>query len=189
MDGLDHAQLLKDTAHGDQPAFERLVRHWEGALQRFLERIVGNAVLAEDARQLTFLRIYTRAGQYRGGSAKSWIFRVAYSVGLNVRRGESRRAAEALDMADRLADTASTPDVDAVFGEQRDAVRLALGRLDDSDRTLLWLRVAEDLSLREIGRVLDQPPSTLRYRLVRAMDRFARELKPMLGSGEPHAVP
>ena len=189
MDGLDHARLLQATARGDHSAFETLVRHWEGPLQRFLVRLVGNAVLAEDARQLTFLRIYTRATQYRGGSAKSWIFRVAYSVGLNVRRGESRRAAETLELHDLLADEAATPDVDAVFGEQRDAVRVALDRLDDSDRTLLWLRVAEDLSVREIGRVLDQPPSTLRYRLVRALDRFRKELKPLLGNGEPHAVP
>ncbi len=185
----DDPLLIERTARGDHEAFEVLVRRWEGPLARFLERLVGSATLAEDARQLVLLRVYTRAGQYRGGSVRSWIYAIAYSVGLNLRRGELRVSLAPL--AEDVPLYAADPLPEVVVGddEERGAVRRALTRLEEDDRVLLWLRVAEGLTVDETSNVLDLPCSTLRYRTRRALKRLRGELGSLLENGEHHVVP
>ena len=179
----DDRVLLARVATGEARAFEAFVRRWESPLYRFLVRLTGSASLAEDARQLTLVRVYTRSGSFRGGSVRAWLFRIAYTVGLNARRDEARRTVPRLDPRTGVVDAAPPPPEAAERAEDRRRVRDALERMDESDRLLLWLRVAEGLSFDEVGDVLDAPPTTLRYRFTRALARMRRELGKKRGCG------
>ncbi len=181
---------------GDDAAFEILVRRWEAPLYRFLRRITGSAVLAEDARQLTLVRILQRAETYRGGSVSVWIYRVAYHIGIDVRRRESRGSARSPLVAGKTVvgetaagetavgkagahqrvDRSPSPAVAAETRERDDRVRRALDRLDHADRALVWLRVAEGLSFEQVARVTGEPRSSLRYRFLRALRRLRKHL-------------
>src|SRR5262245_9663900 len=70
--------LLQRTAAGDDAAFEALVRRFEQPLYRFLRRVTGCPQTADDVRTWTYLRVYEKASQYRGGSARAWVFRIAW---------------------------------------------------------------------------------------------------------------
>ncbi|MBL8692946.1 MAG: RNA polymerase sigma factor [Planctomycetes bacterium] len=168
------AELLEQTARGDARAFEQLVRRWETPLYRFLLRVTGSDGLAEDVRQSTFLRVYEKAGNFRGGSAMVWIFRIAFRGAVRARRREqvSRRLlvgpvpdAELLPSPESFGDCAEA-------AEERSAVRAGLAELSEADRALLWLCVVESMPLDAAARVLDTPSSTLRYRLGRALARL-----------------
>jgi RNA polymerase sigma-70 factor (ECF subfamily) len=181
------ASLLRRTAGGDRRAFEEFVRRWEGPLYRFLRRTTGSDAFALEARQVTLLRIYTRAGSYRGGDVPVWLFRTAYRVAANFLRREARASHPPLDAADRVAAASAPPDVLLAEEEERAAVRRALDRLSASDRAVLWLRIAEGFSGAEVARVLDAPPSTLRYRLAGALRALKRNLYETQGNGRHHA--
>ena len=187
MEVPEDRALIERTARGDAEAFEAFVRRWEGPLYRFLLRTTGSPALAEEARQLTLVRIYTRAGGYRGGSVPVWLFRTAWSVAANLRRDETRAALGALP--ETVVDGALTPDRRAEEDEEKEALRLALSRLPEETRAALWLRVAEGMSLAETAGALGVPPSTLRYRLYLALRRLKRELDSPWGSGERDALP
>ena len=176
MDPDEDRLLLERTASGDARAFEAFVRRWEGPLYRFLRRVTGSDALAEDARQVTLLRAYHHAPRFRGGSVAVWLFRTAFRSARNLARGAERGRAVGLDAAAHVRDAGPSPAACAVAAEQGDALARSLARLEPDDRALLWLRVAEGLSLDESARVLRAPASTLRYRFERALARLRREI-------------
>jgi RNA polymerase sigma-70 factor (ECF subfamily) len=64
------------------------------------------------------------------------------------------------------------PDETAVAADETVMIRRALSRLNESDRTLLWLREVEGLDYKAIGKRLEMKPATVRVRNHRARNRL-----------------
>ncbi len=58
--GRTRAAVVRAAMDGDLAAFERLVRCYQAHVWRFLRHLLGDAALAEDVTQETFLRLYQR---------------------------------------------------------------------------------------------------------------------------------
>jgi RNA polymerase sigma-70 factor (ECF subfamily) len=174
--------LLQRTAAGDDAAFEALVRRFEQPLFRFLRRVTGSPQTADDIRTWTYLRVYEKARQYRGGSARAWVFRIAWRGAVNaLRRERGRRAERPWSLAG--TELAAAPPVDAALDlrEEGERLRQVLDAMDGRTRALLWLCAAERMPLEEAARVLRRPASTLRYQLNKALERARREMRSPLG--------
>ena len=179
----DGTDLIARAAAGDRDAFAAFVRRWERPLYRFLERMLNSADLAEEARQLTLLRVLERGRGFRGGSASTWLFQIAYRIGLDLRRRERYRRTEQLP-DDAPGRTGDDPADAAADGDERAFVRAALAVMEPEDRALLWLRVADGRTFASVAATLEIPESTARLRLVRALGRLKRRLRaPAAGSG------
>ena len=176
MQEAELQDLLRRVAAGDRGAFEAFVRRFEGPLYGFLLRVTGSSALAEDARQLTFVRVFRRAATFHGGSVSVWLFRTAYRIAIDVHRRESRAVSPAVAAFVERADGSPSPHALAEQSERRSRVRAALAELSDDDRALVWLRVAEELSFADVAEVTGQPASTLRYRFLRALRRLRKHL-------------
>lgn len=175
----DGADLIAKAAAGDRAAFDAFVRRWERPLLGFLERTLGSAHLAEEARQVTFVRVLQRGGSFRGSTpaeASTWLFRVAWNIALDLRRRERLRTTAALDDGAPLPDVAPGPADLAARSDDDAFVREALSRMDAEDRALLWLRVADGRTFASVGRTLGLAESTVRLRFVRALGRLRRQL-------------
>jgi RNA polymerase sigma-70 factor, ECF subfamily len=179
----DGPDLIAKAAAGDRDAFAAFVRRYQGPLHRFLERMLDSADLAEEARQLTLLRVLERGRSFRGGSASTWLFQIAYRIGLDLRRRERRRRTEPL-AAEPPGRAADDPAEAAADGDERAFVRAALAGMEPQDRALLWLRVADGRTFASVAATLEIPESTARLRLVRALGRLRRRLRePAQGNG------
>jgi RNA polymerase sigma-70 factor (ECF subfamily) len=77
-----------------------------------------------------------------------------------------------LELADRLLAHQCGPGSRLSRHERREAVRSGLDRLPDRDREVLVLRFLEDLSTAEAAAVLGTGASTVKMRLVRALQRL-----------------
>jgi DNA-directed RNA polymerase specialized sigma24 family protein len=87
---------------GDLAAFERLVRRCQAHVRRFLRHLLGDAALAEDVTQETFLRLYRRLPSFAGRSRfSSWVFPVARNADIDALRAARRR--------DRLLEALAPP--------------------------------------------------------------------------------
>ncbi len=95
---------------------------------------------------------------------------------LNTRRGEGRRDALAVRVADALphADSACRADADLVA--QRIDLAAAWRRLSDTEQEALSLTVFEDLTSPQAARVLGVTPTAYRLRLLRARRALRRQL-------------
>ena len=60
-------ELLGRFRRGQREAFGVLVRRYEGELYGYLRRYLGDANLADDVFQNTFLQLFTKIGKYEPG--------------------------------------------------------------------------------------------------------------------------
>src|SRR5436305_1047943 len=91
--GLTDGELPERyRAHGDEAAFETLVRRHGPMVLGVCRRVLRNAHDAEDAFQATFLVLVRKAGPIgRRDALGSWLYGVAYRVALKARAAAARR--------------------------------------------------------------------------------------------------
>ena len=136
-DTNDDLSLIQQVAElHDKTAFDRLVRKYQSPIRRFfLHQTLGDAQLSDDLAQDTFIRAYTSIGTFRGSAAFStWLFRIAYNVFYDYRRG-LRPSADDLDAVRPAAAGADRSLGMDVYG--------ALARLPDAERTCVTLQLVD----------------------------------------------
>jgi len=124
--------------------------------------------------QEAILRAYHGFEALRGPDAKAWLLVIVRNCHRSALQRRRRRPSEPLpeesDVQDGHAMIASTPgsEEEAVLADERSALsRLMLG-LPEDHREVLILRDIEDMSYREIARVIGAPIGTVMSRLARA---------------------
>lgn len=140
------------------------------SLFRYLVRLSGDADMAADLMQETFVRLYERGSL--PADVRAWLATVA----TNLLRDDRRTAARRIHLAEKfnvdIMPTASpSPDAAAEAQERREAVRAALATLSERDRHLLLLR-HEGFSYREIAASADVAITSVGTLLVRATAAF-----------------
>jgi len=170
----------------DEHAFGRLHERYRAAVYRVCLRVTGNAQDAEDAAQDTFLVVHQKLGTCRLRSRfSSWILRVAYNKGIEIRRSRRRtnprrRGFDVNDSVDELEVVVDyrgrgIPE-ELCERESCERIAVAVHGLSPRLRQAAALRYLAELSYQEIGERLAIPIGTVRSRLSRAREsvRIAR---------------
>lgn len=164
----DDAKLLAAWAGGDRVAGSALVERHYDAIVRFFRNKGGEH--ADDLVQHTFLACAERAGAFQGrGSVRAFLFGIARNVLFEHIRARVRdRLGEPDFRSSALVDLA--PGVATLAARRADQRLLlsALQRLPVETQMLLELYYWEDLSMDELGDILEIPPGTVKSRLFKA---------------------
>lgn len=183
------AQLIEACQQGNASAFNLLVWRWEGPLFRFVYRYVGDASVAQDLVQDTFVRVVKNIGQYsHRGAFSSWLYRVAVNLCKDhlrrkripvVSLHECYRTAsgEKVLVGDQVADERARTD-GAVEATEREAlVRRLLAGLSEDQRVAILLKEYQGLTFAEIAEVLDVPEGTVKARVFRGLRAMRRQFE------------
>jgi len=171
----DH-ELLTRLQAGDHMA-ERLFydRHVD-RVYRLIFRMSGQAELAQEWTQDTFMRAFSRIGKFRGDSAlSSWLHTIAVSVTLNGLRTHKRRDAlaapfeEALVVPHEVA--VSEPDLKL-------RMRAAIDALPPGTRQVFVMHDVEGYTHEEISKALGVAVGTSKSQLSRAREKLRVALAP-----------
>jgi RNA polymerase sigma-70 factor (ECF subfamily) len=141
-------------------------------LRAYLRVLLGPSPEVEDVLQELFLR-YLRSGPRPGTiDADRWLFRVARNVGLTAVRGTRRRRQRETAYSPPAA---AAPDPAEAAGQKEAAGKMqhCLDRLDAEVRELVYLKVVENLSYREIAEQTGVPRSTVAVRVQEGLTRLA----------------
>lgn len=170
--GDDDLMLLSRA--GVEGSFNELVRRHQARVLRLAFRYVGEAALAADVAQSTFVRIFYALPQYRAhGTFKAYLYRVL----LNQCR-MARRSARVHSRALEALSSARDVDVTAVLmRERRRDVESALGQLSQCLREVVLLRYGADLDYAEIAETLDIPLGTVKRRMFVALAKLRDTLE------------
>lgn len=124
-------------------------------LCRFLECLLGERSAAQDIAQESFLRLH-RYGLYRlpPNEARFWLFRVARNLALNEMQKNQTRMRLSAKAAGVFRNQTLGPEDDFMQAESNQVVRDLLTHLPERQRTTLLLREQEEMSYKEIARVL-----------------------------------
>ena len=169
-----NASAAVDRSVPFHDAFVHLFTSGFERLFRYLDRLSGDAELAQDLAQESYVRLYRR--QSLPDAPEAWLISVAMNLLRNNHSIEKRRR-ELLGeaRADRsVSDPVQTPDQAAASEETRVAVRQVLDRMPQRERQLLLLS-AEGYSYRDIALALELKEVSVGTLLARARLGF-REL-------------
>src|SRR4051812_50077579 len=91
------------AATTDTPAVDRELESYRRELTGYCYRMLGSGFEAEDAVQETFVRAWRNYDGFEGRSSlRSWLYRIATNVCLDMLQGPQRRA-RAMDMGPAAA--------------------------------------------------------------------------------------
>ena len=161
------------SAHAFEADFRAAFGERHAELFRVIDRYLGDASLASDIVQETFVRLYRRGTM--PDDLRAWLV----SVALNQARDEQRTRSRRLRLLRRRApeehmgDAAPSPEDDVLSAERRTLVRRALDTLPQRDRALLLLR-EEGYSYRELAVALEIVEASVGTVLARAKVAFRR---------------
>ena len=163
----DAELIARVLAGDDRRAFAELVRRHERAVRSLLRRLcAGDAALADDLAQETFLRAYRGLTGYRGGARFStWLYRVAYSAFLSHARASRTRELPELDHVSSGSGALLRHDLER-----------ALGALGPVERMALVLAYGADVTHEEIAMILEIPLGTVKTHILRSKERLRRAL-------------
>jgi len=174
---------VRACQRGDREALRRLYELHAVALLRFLERVLGDAGLAEDVCQEAFLRIWRKVDLFdpRRGTFSAWLYRTASNLAFNrlSLRSSSETTRETFE--DLLQSQPLEPVEGAAEDERRSLLHRALGRLSARDRAILTLRHLEERPVAEVAEILDIPEGTVKSRVHYALRRLRVLLEERLG--------
>jgi RNA polymerase sigma-70 factor (ECF subfamily) len=155
------------------PGVRAFFDQWYPALVRSLRVRLGDTDLAEDIAQEAFVRLL----DHRPRDPRAWLFTVAGRLVSDHSRRTAARARRLALVAEAEPAVGPPPAEDpsalVVRAEAVDAVRAALGRLTERDRTLLLLHHGGH-SYAEVAARIGVVPASVGPLLTRAQRRFAR---------------
>ena len=178
--------LVAAALAGSTPAWEKLVRRYEGRIYNYGLRLTGNGSDAMDLTQDVFLGVFRNLHRFRGDARfSSWIFRIAHNkaVDLNRRKalmqGQSFSYDENQDGESRLADPdrAAEPDQSLSQDQQNRQVQLLLQRLPMEQRLVVELKIYQSMTFEEIAQAQDISENTAKTRFYTALRKLKTTLE------------
>jgi RNA polymerase sigma factor (sigma-70 family) len=167
--------LVLRAQHGDEHAFETLVRsHWQMSF-RFAYLITRNAADAEDAAQEAMLKGWRALSRFRPGEPfRPWLLQIVGNEARNRRRSAGRRMNLALraQAAQVSGGAAPSPEELTLAADERGQLLAALDSLPDKAQMVLACRFLLDLSEAETASALGIRPGTVKSRTARALERL-----------------
>jgi RNA polymerase sigma factor (sigma-70 family) len=153
----------------------RMFEEHHQALYRYLVRFSGDADMAADVAQETFVRLIERPPE--GAVERAWLFRVATHLAMDTTSTQSRRFRLAAAVPERtpMADEPRDPHDLLEAQARHDVVARALATLTEKERTALLMR-EEGFSHREIAEAVETTTGSVGTLLARAFDKLATRL-------------
>ncbi|GAA2463071.1 RNA polymerase sigma factor [Agromyces soli] len=150
--------------------FEELFRTYHAVIVAAAFNRLSDRTDAEDAAAEVFALAWRRRDDASQVFTLAWLYATLRNVVGNTYRGRTRRQ--------RRAERAELEleGVPELASEEVLEVRLAVNRLDEADREVIWMAYWEDLSREEMAEILGCSAATLRVRLHRARRRLEQLL-------------
>ncbi|MCE5268101.1 MAG: sigma-70 family RNA polymerase sigma factor [Planctomycetaceae bacterium] len=184
-------KLLLDYRSGrDGKVFEELVRRYEKELYGYLRHYLGDAEMAEDVFQQTFLQVHLKCDQFEvGRKVRPWLYTIAINQAIDSQRRNRRHRMSSLDrvsrqnpdgdtgtLAEILGVSTDGPGAGAEAAEENESLRRAVDALPELCKQAVILVYFQGMKYREAAEVLGVPVGTVKSRLHAALERLTESM-------------
>jgi RNA polymerase sigma factor (sigma-70 family) len=181
QDPPDLMELVHAAQQGSQTAFEQIYRSLAGSVAAYLRwhRVSDPDGLTNEI----FAQVHRKLGSFQGDEQgfRSWVFTIAHHRTVDDRRRSARQVL--VDSSSDVEHSPSLPDgvtgdveqeAFAALGSER--VRQLLSVLSPDQRSVVLLRVVEDLSVEDVANILGKRPGAVKALQHRAVATLRRHL-------------
>jgi RNA polymerase sigma-70 factor (ECF subfamily) len=179
----DEELIARYALADDRAAFVALVNRFERELFSYLRRYLGDAEMADDVFQATFLQVHLKCNQFeQGRKFRPWLYTIATNQAIDAKRRNRRHRAASLDRqagdsendelgarVNLLAANDESPTAALEAEERRDWIRNQVEELPELLKTSLLLVYYQGMKYREAADVLGVPVGTVKSRLHAAL--------------------
>ena len=189
MKALDPLRLCSDEdlvlrlKEGQSDVLGLLIRRYERELYGYLRRYIGDAHLADDVFQNTFLQLFVKVSQYEAGRpVRPWLYTIATNQAIDALRKHQRQTMVSLDqhaaespegevrsLLELLESRDSGPVDRSIDRERRVLIQEWIDHLPDFLRQVVQLAYYQGMKYREIADQLQIPVGTVKSRLHTAL--------------------
>ena len=166
---LSDEQLAEQSAHGDDDAFQEIVRRHLASIHRFAFQYTRTEEDAEDIAQDSFFKAWKHIKRYKKGRPfRPWLFAIARNTALDFIKKKRPHSFSSLESNDDSSFEDTLEDAEPLQTElfERAESREMLSKLMDSlhpdHRSVLSLYYHEELTFEEIAETLDKPMNTVK---------------------------
>lgn len=153
---------------GDKDAFITLIQSNTNSMYRIAKSILHNTADAEDAIQNTITIAFEKIHNLKKNEFfRTWLIRILINQCNNI----SKKNRKTISL-EKIKDTSSIP-LDCKNIDLYNAVN----NLDPNLRLVITLYYFEDITTKDISKIIHIPESTVRTRLFRARKKLSEEMK------------
>jgi RNA polymerase sigma-70 factor (ECF subfamily) len=185
---LSDEQLLEVYRLDRDPAvFTELVSRYQRELYNYLRRFLGDASLAEDVFQGTFLQVHVKRDSFEPGRKfRPWLYTIATNQAIDAQRRNRRHRRLSLNqpnqagsenigtLIDMVAGDTGDPALSAENGEQSAWVRDEVDALPEPLRNAVNLVYFRGMKYRDAAKIMSVPVGTVKSRLHAAIQRLGQ---------------
>lgn len=150
--------LVEEVKRGNVLAFSKLVERHQRALLRLCLRLMRDLPRAEDVVQEALVKAYQKIHLFEGRSSfKNWLFQIAVNTAKNKMRSYRGNTVN-IDDIEVIVESQAQQNLENI--DLRDFINQHVDSLPEKQRTALILRTFEDLSFKEIAKIMNCPYDT-----------------------------
>lgn len=167
-------KLVEAAKLGSDTAFSDLVARYQQRLLRFLLTRCASRADAEDVLQDTFMNAYRYLDSYNPRwQFSTWLYRIAIH---NVTHPARDTAAIDSDQAGLASDEPGPLEACIKFSDRENLWLTAQRLISAEAYSAMWLRYVEDMTVRDVARVMEKPISWTKVTLMRSRRRLQKEI-------------
>ncbi len=171
-------ELVEGYLSGKQSSFEQLVNRHQSRVFSYILMLVKDRQLADDIFQDTFIKIVRtiKSGAYKEeGKFIQWAMRIAHNLTIDHFRKSKRipysdKSSEEMALTNNLNYSDDSVEFQIVTDQIHNDIRTLIDYLPEEQREVLYLRMYEEVSFKEIAEMTNVSINTalgrMRYALI-----------------------
>lgn len=164
IDEKELNELFKEIKNNNKMAFEKLYSRYNKLVYGIAFSILKNKQDAEDMVQNVFTKIYSiDKNKLPSSNEASWLYSVTKNETINYLKNKKNNID--LDSIYELED--NNNEIDKIINQ--DKYNRIISRLNEKEREIVSLKILSNLSFEEIGKILNVPTGTIKWRYYKSV--------------------
>ena len=166
---INDEELIRGIRAGDEFAAEELIKRYYSGILRYCRRHLSDQSLAEDTTQETFYRVFRSLMRYQDKDYfRAWIYMIARNICID----ENKKHREVVFQESEDIGKESN---EIRHLEDQNEIEFLLASLPAEQREAILLYYEEELTYKEIGKILGIPTRTAQSRVKNGLKKLKKQ--------------